>query len=133
MASSSLRLVFDEHFSHHQVEFVQRESRLAALYHTRDFQWSGVDDVDWMPVAIQRGFLIVSADRNDQTRGFTVPDMKAMRARVILVGGFWDRFNRWEKAKWLVATADRIFYVAGAMTPGSVTLLVDKYAKKRDL
>jgi hypothetical protein len=128
-----MRLVFDEHFSHKHVAFVHHEARLGTLHHVRSAGWSGTPDKDWIPLAINAGFIIVSGDRNDTTREFTVADLKLMNAQVILIGRFWDNLSRWERAKWLVATIDRICYVASTMTPGMVKLLVDKHGKTRDL
>ena len=133
MATGGLKLVFDEQFSHRQVEFVARESRLADLRHTRRMRWSGTPDKVWVPKAVQLGFVIVSADRNERTRGFTVADLKSMDARVILIGDFWNHWGRWDKAKWLVLRIEKIVEIAAGMTGGSAVLIVNRYCKARDL
>jgi hypothetical protein len=122
MAPGSLKLLFDEHFSHRQVNFIWSESQLAYFTHTRSMKWSGQPDTAWIPRAISLEFVIVSSDRNDKTRGFTVPQLKALGARVILVGGFWNHLSRWEKAKWLVDATERLVYVASGMAAGTAKL-----------
>lgn len=133
MAAGGVKIVFDEHFSRTHVDFVRGQSALGQLVHTRTMGWSGVRDDVWIPIANGLNFVIVSADRNDNTRGFTVEDLKAMGARVILVGPFWDHLSRWEKAKWLVAYVERLHYIAQALTSGSVTLIVSCYCQFRAL
>jgi hypothetical protein len=85
MASGGVGLVFDENFSRRQVGFVDRESRLGTIRHVRDLSWSGKPDRVWIPLAVSAGFVIVTGDRNDKTREYTVEDLKALGARVILV------------------------------------------------
>jgi hypothetical protein len=133
MASSGVKLVFDEHFSPHQVWFINHESRVAQIVHTRKCDWSGKEDKEWMPHAIGSGFVIVSADRNEKTRGFTVADLKTMGARVILIGGFWAHLSRWEKAKWLVRWTDKIVKTAAEMSPGEVVLIANRNCAVRSL
>ncbi len=133
METGSVKLLFDENFSHNHVRFVHNESGLGVLSHTRLLKFSGLPDKDWIPLAVAAGFIIVTGDRNDKTREFTVQDLKDMGARVILVGPFWDHQNRWAKAKWLVAAIERIVNVASTMPAGSVRLLVDKHVKVREL
>jgi len=133
MAPGGVKLVFDEQFSHRQVEFVAHESRLGAIKHTRKMTWNGMPDKVWIPLACQAGFVIVTGDRNDRTREYTVEDLKRMGARVILVGPFWDHMTGWQKAKWLVLSIERIVEIALGMSDGSVILLKDKHCKIRDL
>lgn len=128
-----LRLVFDENFSHQQVEFVHRESQLGDLTHTRKTGWSGMRDREWIPLAIRANFVIVTGDRNDRTREYTVEDLKGLGAQIIFVGPFWDHLNRWEKAKWLCASIDRIVFIAQEIPPGSARLLVDRFCHVRAL
>jgi hypothetical protein len=123
MAASSLKLLFDENFSHKQVGFVANESRLAPMQHMRKIGWSGRPDPEWIPLAVQQGFVIISGDRNDKTRGYTVADLKAMHARVLLVGEFFDHMSGWDKAKWLVAQVERLVDLAGKLPKGAVTLV----------
>ena len=123
MATGSLKLLFDEHFSHLHVTFVNQQSRLAHMQHMRPIGWSGQPDTQWIPLAVRQGFVIVMGARNERTRGFTTTDLKAMDARVVLVGPFWDHMNRWERAKWLVASIERITEIASALPPGSVELI----------
>lgn len=86
-----------------------------------------------MPLAIEGGFVIVTGDRNDKTRGYTVQDLKQMGARVIFVSGFWDHLDRWEKAKRLVQSIEHIYALASEMSTGSAKLLVDRHTQVRDL
>src|SRR5438874_1754898 len=98
MAAGGLKVLFDENFSQHHVRFVNTESGLGYFTHSRPMSWSGMPDRDWIPRAIDLGFVIVTGDRNEKTRTYTIGDLKAMGARVILVGGFWDHMGRWDKA-----------------------------------
>ena len=70
------------------------------------------DETFSIPLAVQQDFVIVSGDRNDRTRGYKVADLKRMRARVLLVGEFFDHLDRWSKAKWMVARAERLVDLA---------------------
>jgi hypothetical protein len=135
VAAGRIKLVFDEHFSEKHVVFVGREADLGDLHHvnSKGLKWSGKPDKDWIPIAIKGNFVIVTGDRNDKTREVTIEDLKRMNAQVILVGPFWDHWNRWERAKWLVASIERIVYVASTMTPGSAKVLVNKHCLVRDL
>ncbi|MEQ1823553.1 MAG: hypothetical protein ABL949_13665 [Fimbriimonadaceae bacterium] len=123
MAVSGLKILFDENFSNGQVGFIATESRLAHFQHIVRMRWSGLADTDWIPRAVRAEFCIVTWDRNERTRGFTVNDLKAMRAKVILVGEFFDHMNRWQKAKWLVNHVEDVVTVCATMTPGSVCLM----------
>jgi len=130
MAARGLKLLFDEHFSQRQVAFVASESRLAEFQHVLGRGWSGLEDRDWIPRAVRAGFCIVTGDRNDRTRGYTVADLRAMAARVILVGGFFDHLSRWERAKWLVNRAESIVALADGLAPGTVHM-VDRFGRGR--
>jgi hypothetical protein len=132
VAPRRLKIVFDEHFSHHQVEFVCRESRLGEIQHTRRMKWSGRPDTEWMPMAIKAGFVIVSGDRNERTRGYTIADLKQMGAIVILLGGWWDHTDRWARAKWLVSRFEHLARLAQELPAGSA-VLVNRFGKAKPL
>jgi len=125
-----VRLLFDENISKRLVEFVNSESGLAQMAHIRQHGWSGLPDAQWIPVATERDFVIITGDRNERTRGYTVADLKAMGVRVLLLGQFWDHMNRWERAKWLVKYIERLVRIAESMPAGTV-YLVSKQAKPR--
>ncbi|MCS7191149.1 MAG: DUF5615 family PIN-like protein [Fimbriimonadales bacterium] len=126
------KLLFDENISQRLVEFINGESNLARMAHIRQRGWSGLPDTQWIKTATEGGFVIVTGDRNERTRGYTVADLKAMGARVILLGQFWDHLNRWERAKWLVRHIERIIALAESMPEGAV-YLVNKQARARSL
>jgi hypothetical protein len=132
MASQRVKILFDENISRRLVEFVNRESGLAEMAHINQRGWSGVPDRKWMAQATQGSFVIITGDRNEQTRGYTVEALKAMGARVILLGRFWDHLNRWERAKWLVGHIERLVALAEGMPEGSV-YLVYKSGRHRSL
>lgn len=127
-----LKLLFDENISQRLVEFINRESRLAQMAHIRQRGWSGLPDAQWIQTATQREFVIITGDRNERTRGYTVADLKALGARVILLGRFWDHLSRWERAKWLVRHIEKLVELAESMPAGTV-YLVNKQAKFRAL
>ncbi len=93
------------------------------MSHIRQRGWSGLPDAKWIPRATEAGFVIITGDRNERTRGYTVNDLKAMGARVILLGQFWDHMNRWQRAKWLVRNIERLVDLAKKMDPGTVYLI----------
>lgn len=126
MAAGGLKLLFDENISHRHVEFLASESRLTHFQHMRRIGWSGKKDIEWMPLAVHQGFTIVTWDRNDRTREYTVADLKAMGARVMLIGEFFDHMTGWEKAKWLVTRIERMVKFAESMGDGTVCL-VDRF------
>lgn len=80
MATGGLKLLFDEMYSHRHIEFLDTQSGLAEMVHMRDKEWSGLPDKKWVPMAVQEGFVIVTGDRNDKARGYTVADLKRMQA-----------------------------------------------------
>lgn len=123
MATNGVKLLFDENISHRLTEFIARESRLAEMQHIRKMGWSGKRDIDWIPLAVQKGFVIITGDRNEATRGYTTADLKQMNARVILMGSFWDHLSRWERAKWLVNHIDALVALAGSLQAGTALLL----------
>lgn len=114
------------------MEFVNSESRLAEMAHVSQRGWSALPDAQWITTATQGGFVIITGDRNERTRGYTVAELKAMGARVVLLGRFWDHLNRWERAKWLVKHIERLVALADSMPAGTV-YLVNKQAKARSL
>jgi hypothetical protein len=130
MAARSLTVLFDENFSHHHVAFVAKESGLAGFQHIRKMGWSGQKDEDWIPQAVGLAWVIVTGDRNEKTRGYTVADLREMKAMVLMCGRFWDNINGWERAKWLVARIERIVQIAENMIPGNV-LLLNRYCKAK--
>ncbi len=123
MAVGRVRLLFDENISHRLVDFLHHESRLAEMHHLRAMGWSGKKDVEWIPIAVAREFVLVTGDRNEVTRGIITEDLKQMGARVILLGQFWDHLPRWERAKWLVRHIEMIVNLAQRMTVGSAVLV----------
>lgn len=127
-----VKLLFDENISQRLVEFINRESGLAQMAHIRQRGWSGLPDAQWIPTATRSGFVIITGDRNETTRGYTVEDLKAMGARVILLSSFWDHLNRWQRAKWLVNHIEQLVDIAQAMSDGTV-YLVNKRGKSRPL
>ncbi|MCS6919473.1 MAG: DUF5615 family PIN-like protein [Fimbriimonadales bacterium] len=127
-----LKLLFDENISQRLVEFVNRESNLAQMAHLRQRGWSGLTDAQWIQTATQAGFVIVTGDRNERTRGYTIVELKAIGARVILLGQFWDHLGRWERAKWLVKSIERLVALAESM-PKDTVYLINKQAKARAL
>ncbi|GIV10278.1 MAG: hypothetical protein KatS3mg019_2369 [Fimbriimonadales bacterium] len=102
------------------------------MAHIRQRGWSGLPDKQWIPKATQQGFVIVTGDRNEATRGYTTADLKQMGARVILLGKFWDHLSRWERAKWLVNNIEAIVNLTNGMPHGTV-YLVNKRGKHRAL
>lgn len=123
MAAGRLKLLFDENISHRLVSFLHHESRLAEMHHLRELGWSGKSDVEWIRLAVDNRFVLVTGDRNDATRGIIVEDLKQMGARVVLLGAFWDHLPRWERAKWLVQHIEMIVNLAAMMADGSVVLV----------
>ena len=138
MASKRVKLLFDENISQRLVEFVNRESGLAKMAHINRRGWSGLPDHQWIEQATQGSFVIITSeriitsDRNERTRGYTVEALKAIGARVILLGRFWDHLNRWERAKWLIGHIERLVSLAQEMPAGSV-YLVNKSGRHRSL
>lgn len=132
MAARGLKLLFDENFSRRQVEFVAKESRLAEMQHVSSRGWSGMRDIDWIPLAVKAEFRLITGDRNDRTRGFTVADLKSLGAQVLLVGSFFDHLSRWEKAKWLVGELEGLIEIANQLAPGSV-MLVDRRGRAKNV
>jgi hypothetical protein len=132
MANQRIKLLFDENISQRLVEFINRESRLAEMAHVRQRGWSGLPDTQWIPMATNSGFVIITGDRNEITRGYTVGDLKGMGARVLLLGKFWDHLSRWERAKWLVQRIETLVATASQM-PGGTVYLVSKSGRVRPL
>lgn len=132
MATGVVKLLFDENVSHRQVEFVAKESRLGQMQHIRALNWSGKPDHEWIPLAVRQSFVIVTGDRNEKTRGYTVADQKTMNAQVLLFASFWDHLGRWEKAKWLVKRIEAIIVHADNLQSGSVAL-IDRYARAQPI
>lgn len=133
MAARRVKLLFDENFSHRHVAFVNHESGLGEIVHTRKAGFNSTQDRVWIPQAVRSGFVIITGDRNEKTREYTVADLKAMRAKVILVGPFWDHLGAWDKAKWLVGAIEDIHAIALGMGPSTINFLSDKNCKVRSL
>jgi hypothetical protein len=102
------------------------------MAHINQRGWSGLPDRDWIAQATQNDFVIITGDRNERTRGYTVEALKAIGARVILLGRFWDHLNRWERAKWLIGHIEQLVALAEGMPKGSV-YLVHKSGRHRIL
>ena len=127
-----MTVLFDENVSHHLVEFLHRAGAPGSVQHVRKLGWNSTPDIQWMTLAIQRGFGIVSADRNDRTRGLAAQDLKKLGACVLLLGSFWDHLSIWEKAKWLVAKWELIETEFARMPKGTCAL-VDRGGKMTSL
>lgn len=78
------------------------------MAHVSERGWSGLPDGDWIPKAVEAGFVLVTGDRNEATRRYTADDLRRMRARVILLGRFFDHLGVWDKAKWWVTRIERV-------------------------
>lgn len=124
MPASGVKLVFDEHFSTKLISFVASQYGLAHIQHVRSLGWSGKPDHEWMPLAIKAGFVIITADRNERTRGVTAADFRAMGARVIFFGEWWSHMSRWELAKWLVANLEMLTKDAAKLRAGACLLML---------
>ncbi len=122
-----MTILFDENISHHLVEFLHHAGAPGSVQHVRKLKWNGKPDIEWMTLAVNAGFGIISADRNDRTRGLAAEDLKKLGARVLLLGGFWDDLRIWEKAKWLVAKWERIAAWFEDTTPACA--VIDKGGK----
>jgi predicted nuclease of predicted toxin-antitoxin system len=123
-----MTIVFDEHFSHHLTEFLHKAGAPGDIQHVRKLKWNGMPDEEWMRLAIGAGFTILSADRNEATRGLRVGDFKTLGARVVLLSSFWDHLGVWEKSKWLVKHWDALSDLCASLEAGSC-VLVDKRGK----
>ncbi len=132
MAARGVKLLFDENISQRHVSFLAQESRLAEMQHLTSRGWRGTPDVVWIRLAAQQGFVIITGDRNERTRGYTVQDMKGLGAQVVLLGGFWDHMSRWERAKWLVSNIEKVLAVV-QRTSGAFVYLMDRYARVKHL
>lgn len=82
-----------------------------------------MSDLHWMTLAISKDFAIITGDRNERTRGLTTRDLKAMGARVLFLGSFWDSLSIWSKSKWIVAKWDMIVRTFDEMPAGSCVLI----------
>lgn len=127
-----MRIVFDENISHRLVDLLAKCGAPGKFAHTRTHGWNGLPDLEWMTHAIRADFIIVTADRNDRTRELAAEDFKAMQARVLLLGPFWDHLSIWEKTKWFVAGWDRLHARLSQLPEGSC-VLVDKAFRLRSL
>jgi len=119
-----MTIVFDENISHHLVEFLHRAGAPGEVNHVRKLRWNGKSDLEWMTLAIEAGFIILTGDRNERTRGLAAADFKRMNARVLFLGPFWDSLPIWEKAKWLVQRRDSIAETCEKMNLGSCALVL---------
>lgn len=120
--------VFDEHISHHLVEFLHRARAPGAVQHVRKLRWNGKPDHEWMTMAITAGFAIITADRNERTRGLTAADLTNMGAKVLMLGRFWNDLSIWEQSKWLVANWDRVHDVLESLA-GPSCVVIDRRCK----
>ncbi|MDX2064630.1 MAG: DUF5615 family PIN-like protein [Fimbriimonadaceae bacterium] len=125
-------LLFDENISPVLVDFLAKCGAPTKLQHLRKLGWSGKPDADWIPRAIENGWVIVTADRNDATRGFAVAQLKALGVRMVWLGPFWDHLGRWEKAKWLVNHVEPIAD-ATMLAEASTVLLFNQIGPPRSI
>jgi hypothetical protein len=108
MASERVKLLFDENISQRLVEFINRESGLAAMAHINQRGWSGLPDRAWIAKATEGDFVIITGDRNEQTRGYTVEALKAIGARVILSEDGWHAVESLILARYYMFT--QVYY-----------------------
>lgn len=118
-----MKVVFDEHISHHVVSLLAKSGAPGELQHTRKAGWNNVADSVWMPLAIKNGFAIITADRNERTRRITAAEFRQMGARVVLLGPFWDHMLIWEKTKWLVGHWDQLHSHLATAPEGYCTII----------
>lgn len=83
-----MKVIFDENISSQLITLLAKNGAPGGFQHVRHSGWSATPDIEWMPIAIQNRWVIFTADRNDQTRGFTVLDAKRSNARMIFLGPF---------------------------------------------
>lgn len=126
-----MKVVFDENISHHCVELMAKCGAPGEIQHTRKTGWNRTEDSVWMPIAVSAGFAIITSDRNERTSKMTAEGFRAMNAKVVLLGPFWDHLLIWDKTKWLVSRLDRIHASLEALPPGSCCI-VDKSGKLSD-
>jgi hypothetical protein len=91
---------------------------------------SGLPDIEWIPVAAQKEWVIVTADRNARTRGLSHDDLAAIGARMIYFAEFFDHMRSWERAKFLVRTMDSLVHRAARLARGHALVMVKSGAMR---
>ncbi|CAN1559739.1 PIN_Mut7-C-like domain containing protein [Fimbriimonadaceae bacterium] len=117
-----MTLVFDENISSRLVELLAKCGAPKEIQHLRKLGWQGMADHVWIPQAIEMGWIIVTADRNEVTRRLSSKTIKDAEGRIIFLGQFWNSLESWEMTKWLVANYDRIHAEASLMNGGDAVL-----------
>lgn len=96
---------------------------MVKFQHVRKVGWSGWEDEKWMRIAIGKGWVISTIDRNEKTRGLTNAGAKESGARIILFGPFFDHLKGWDRAKFLVKYAETVHSLAESLPSGQVVLI----------
>ena len=80
-------------------------------------------DTDWMPVAVGRGYVVITCDRNIQKRQAEREVYRRMKLRGVFLAPAFSKMRVREIAKWLLWRWDDIERTMEGARPGESYLL----------
>ncbi len=115
---------FDENVSPRLVEILRKGGAPGSFMDAVGSKMTGMRDPDWLQKINELGWIVISSDRNEQTRGISAEEVAATGIVYLMLGEFFDHLKIWEKTKWVVAHWDAIYRQAQGLTSGSVQLIL---------
>lgn len=115
--SGGVRVLFDENFGRPIVsdfrQLVRWDKRVASIAHLFDFMPAGTADEQWLPMAADKGFLIVSSDVGRGQRGSRLPEIcAALGVTHVLISGKLHAQRQFEKMRAILVVWPDLLLVA---------------------
>lgn len=80
----------------------------------------GAKDIDWVPEAARRGWVIITADNRMIRHGPEKQMLRRQKASVLIIQPFFHKRKLWDKAVWLIRRWLLIKGFAMGMAKGTV-------------
>lgn len=115
---------FDECISPYLVKAMRLGGAPGTLKSASESGMSGMADDRWIARIKELGWIAISSDRNDATRGITARQMAEAGITYLMLGRFFDHLSIWEKTKWFTAHWDKIYTASQSLPKGTVCLVL---------
>lgn len=119
MSKGSLKFLFDENISPAMKRILHAlgDKWIKSL---REYDGQGRPDEEWLPKAIQQGFVCLTCDRKMLIQHSTALIFSQANARVIFIGNHFANGKIWDQAIWLLKYWRKLRQRAELMQPGDL-------------
>lgn len=127
MADSSLKFIVDECIPPVLATFMMK-LRAGYLYSMRDegHDYLGKPDEEWIPAATNRGFIIITCDRNMLKTKAIANALHKAQAIAIFLPSYFAQATPYDKTLWLLKVWPKIREYAATMKSGDTIKITQR-------